>query len=428
MGRRAAACALLLLSACSGAEGVTTTGVHGGSLGPLAPGWSAEPTLVRAVAHGAGPEEAARIEVRPAPWMRAVDGLIDRRPVSVSVVVGGDRVYGHLAGVPRAPASNEKLLLSMAALDRLGPGFRIATEAAIRDRMHDGVVGGDLFLVGHGDPETGADDIHRLAVRLRDAGLTRVDGSIVGDTSAFLRDREAPGWHRIALAYIGLPTALSFDGNVDANGYVFDPERRAAAALTAELRAIGVHVDGEARVGAAPGGLRTIATVRSAPLEEILTRQNVSSDNLDAETLSKLLATEVLGRPGSIADGAAVIESWADDHGAEATLHDACGLSYRDRVSAGALAALLDDARRRPWGDELRASLAAPGEGTLSGRLSGLPVRAKTGTLIGEVSALSGYVRLRDGRWASFSILSQLPKDEAVALEDSIVRAIATNA
>jgi D-alanyl-D-alanine carboxypeptidase/D-alanyl-D-alanine-endopeptidase (penicillin-binding protein 4) len=69
-----------------------------------------------------------------------------------------------------------------------------------------------------------------------------------------------------------------------------------------------------------------------------------------------------------------------------------------------------------------------PGEGTLGGRLAGLEVRAKTGTLIGDISALSGYVRLRSGRWASFSVMSELPKDEAVALEDAIVRAIAANA
>jgi PBP4 family serine-type D-alanyl-D-alanine carboxypeptidase len=299
---------------------------------------------------------------------------------------------------------------------------------AARHRMHDGVVRGDLYLVGHGDPETGADDIHRLAERLRDAGLSRVDGSIVGDTSAFERDREAPGWHRIGLRYIGLPTALSYEANVDAEGFVFDPERRASAALTAELRSLGISVAGPPRASQAPGELRTITGVRSATLSDILRRQNVASINLAAETLSKLLATEALGRPGSIADGAAVIEDWADDRGGGVTLHDACGLSYRNRASAGTLAALLDLARRRPWGGVLAASLAAPGEGTLAGRLAGLPVRAKTGTLIGDVSALSGYVRLRDGRWASFSILSRLPKDEAVSLEDAIVRAVAANA
>lgn len=368
------------------------------------------------------------MEARPAPWMRALDGLIGRRPVSVSVVVDGAGLYGHLAGVPRTPASNEKLLLSMAALHRLGPGYRITTEAAIRTRVRAGVVDGDLYLIGHGDPETGPEDIRRLAVHLRNAGLTRVDGSIVGDTSAFVRDRAAPGWHAIALRYIGLPTALSYEANVDAGGFVFDPERRASAALTAELRALGIPVAGSPRAAAAPGRLRTVAAVGSAPLADILRRQNVASNNLDAETLSKLLATEILDERGSIAGGAAVIEAWADRRGADVTLHDACGLSYRNRVSAEALATLLDRARRRPWGRALAASLAAPGEGTLAGRLAGVLVRAKTGTLIGDVSALSGYVRLQDGRWASFSILSELPKDEAVAVEDAIVRAVAANA
>jgi D-alanyl-D-alanine carboxypeptidase len=46
--------------------------------------------------------------------------------------------------------------------------------------------------------------------------------------------------------------------------------------------------------------------------------------------------------------------------------------------------------------------------------------------LIRSVSALSGYLRLRDGSWGTFSILSRLPKDEATSLEDAIVRAFAT--
>ncbi|MEO8292023.1 MAG: D-alanyl-D-alanine carboxypeptidase, partial [Actinomycetota bacterium] len=333
---------------------------------------------------GAGPAGAARAEVGPAPWMRAVDRLVGQRPLSVAVVVHGTRVYGHLAGVRRAPASNEKLLLSMAALARLGPGYRIPTEARVRGRVRGGVVRGDLFLVGHGDPETGADDIHRLALRLRDAGVIGIEGSVVGDTSGFVRDRQAPGWHPIALHYIGLPTALSYEANVDAGGFVFDPERRAAISLTAELRSLGIFVAGKPRASPAPDQLRTVAAVRSSPLAEILRRQNVASLNLDAETLSKLLATEVRGEPGSIAEGAAVIEAWAKHRGVDATLHDASGLSYRDRVSAGALAELLDQARHRPWGEALASSLAAPGEGTLGGRLAGLPVRAKTGTLIGD--------------------------------------------
>jgi D-alanyl-D-alanine carboxypeptidase/D-alanyl-D-alanine-endopeptidase (penicillin-binding protein 4) len=408
-----------LLGACSGPAATT--------VGPPAPVTS----LAAVVSLLPPPPTAAPPRpdrVRQEPWMRSLDRLIGDRPVSVSVEARGVRIYGHLPRVPRTPASNEKLLLSMAMLDRFGPGYRIATEAAGSARVRDGVLEGDLVLVGHGDPELGAGDLQQLAARLHEAGLRRVTGSVIGDTSAFRRDREAPGWHPIALRYIGLPTALSFEGNVDANGFVFDPERSAAAALAGDLRAVGIHVDGGSRSGVAPSGLRAIAAVRSAPLEDVLTRQNVSSINQDAETLSKLLATDVSGKPGSIARGADFIEAWANARGADVRLHDASGLSYANRVTTGDMATLLNRALRSPWGNGLRTSLAVPGEGTLGGRLAGLEVRAKTGTLIGNISALSGYVRLHSGRWASFSIMSELPKDEAVALEDAIVRAIAANA
>ena len=393
----------------------------------VCPGWIGGRLQIRAVSDDRPPSLPARIHNRAERWMRGLERLIGARPLSASVMVDGAFVYGHLAGVRRAPASNEKLLLSMAVLDRFGPGARIITEAATRGQVRDGVVRGDLYLVGHGDPELDAEDVHRLAVRLRAAGVTRITGGVVGDTSAFVRDRRARGWHPIALRHIGLPTALSYGLNVDADGFVFDPESRAAEALDADLRALGVGVGSAPARGRAPKDPRTIAVVRSAPIADILRRQNVSSINLAAETLGKALATETLGRPGSIAAGADVVEDWANDLDAHVRLHDSSGLSYRNRVSTVSMAALLDDALGRSWGDALRGSLPAPGEGTLGGRLGEIRVRAKTGTLLRNVSALSGYIRLRDGGLASFSIISELPKDEAVALEDAIVRIIAAH-
>jgi D-alanyl-D-alanine carboxypeptidase len=401
---------------------------HGIASIPVCPGWADDPVEVRAVAHGLEPSAPARVHVRAEPWMHGLEHSIGERQLSASVMVDGRFVYGHLAGTARPPASNEKLLLSMAELDRFGPDHRIPTDAASRRGMRHGVVRGDLYLVGHGDPELDSGDLHRLAIELRAAGLTRVQGGVVGDTGTFDRDRGAPGWHPIALRYVGLPTALSYRANVDASGFVLDPERRAAAALDAELRRLGVRIGAPPRAGDAPGRLATTAAVRSDRLSAILRRQNVSSINLDAETLSKGLATATLHRAGSIARGAHVIEGYANGLDAGVTLHDASGLSYRNRVTTASMAALLDDAQARTWGHALVASLPAPGEGTLGGRLAGVTVRAKTGTLIGDVSALSGYVRLRDGRWASFSIMSALPKDEAVALEDAIVRTIAAHA
>ncbi len=396
----------------------------------LCEGWtSGGPFALRAVAPGlARPSTAVPLEVRSAPWMIRIEDLLGALPVSVSVA-NGTSLYEHLGEVPRAPASNEKLLLSMALLDRFGPGYRIPTSAEAR-RVSRRVVRGDLWLTGHGDPEVGPARIAGLALAIRAAGIRSVRGSVVGDRSAFTRERWAPGWHPIALRFIGLPTALTFEGNADAGGFVFDPELRAAAALTADLRSLGVRVAGAPATGREPEGLSRVAAVRSAPLVDVLRRQNVSSNNLDAEVLDKLLGGAASGPPGSIAKGAAAIETWAGASGVAVVAHDGAGLSYRDRVTADGMVVLLGDADRAPWGAALRSTLPTPGEGTLEGRLRGLRVRAKTGTLLQGVSALSGWVWLRrERRWAEFSILSKgLSKAEAVRIEDTVVRIVATQA
>ena len=66
-----------------------------------------------------------------------------------------------------------------------------------------------------------------------------------------------------------------------------------------------------------------------------------------------------------------------------------------------------------------------PGHGTLEDRLSGVLVKAKTGTLDG-ISALSGYVWLeRLQTWAEFSILgANISKSTAIAIEDKVVRTL----
>jgi D-alanyl-D-alanine carboxypeptidase len=349
---------------------------------------------------------------------RRVQTLVRGVPMSVSVAVAGRVVYTHQGDVRRPPVSNEKLLLSLALLSRFGPRHRIPTTVAGRRPKH-GLVNGDLWLVGHGDPELDDAALERLARKLRAAGIRSVRGSVIGVTNTFTRERWAPGWQPIALRFVALPTALTFDGNRWP-----DPERRAAAALTADLRALGVRVSGRARAGREPVAVRRVlAGIRSAPLVDILRRQNADSLNLDAEVLTKMLGAAVLGRPGSIAKGARAIRRWARRHGAAVVAHDGSGLSYTDRVSTNDIVRLLASA----GGATLRSTLPAAGEGTLRGRLLGLRVRAKTGTLLQQVSALSGWVWLRRSRrWAEFTILSRgLPKARAVVLEDALVEAIA---
>ena len=355
----------------------------------------------------------ARTPAAAGGWRAEAGRIVDGLPVSASLVVGGRLAYAHEGAVPRAPASNEKLLLSMALLDRFGPGYRIPTRVR-GSPPRQGVVGGNLWLVGHGDPELDDVTLARLAKTLRRAGIRSVRGSVLGVTGTFSRERWAPGWSPIARRFVTVPTALTYDANAAA-----DPELHAAAVLTADLRALGVRVRGFAGTRRQPLPAPVLATVRSAPLLVILRRQNRDSLNFDAEVLAKLLGAATFGAPGSLAKGARAIDRWAAAEGARIDAYDGSGLSYRDSVTSDALGRLL--ARDR-WAAALRSTLPIAGEGTLAGRLFGIPVRAKTGTLLAGVSALSGWVRLRSHRWAAFSILSRgLAKSRAVSLEDRLV-------
>jgi D-alanyl-D-alanine carboxypeptidase/D-alanyl-D-alanine-endopeptidase (penicillin-binding protein 4) len=381
--------------------------------------WPAQDAL-NAGASGPG----LSLDVVKAKWMRDIDRLTAGRAVSVSVREAGEFLYRRRDREQRIPASNQKLLLSMAILDALGPGFRFETRV-VGPSLAKGVVRGDVWILGRGDPTTGGRQIRRLARKLVDAGVRRVRGSVMGSTSYFARDWWAPGWRWYFPTYhVPLPTALTFRGNRSKSGvHVRDPERRAATYLTRRLEALGVRVAGDPGTGRAPGGLAELAAIRSVPLGEIVRRMNVWSSNFHAEVLGKRLGVAASGTPGTISKGAAATAGWASDHGASVTAYDGSGLSYWNRVTAARVARLLGTAERLPWGGALRSSLPTGGTGTLQGRLGGVTVRAKTGTLIG-VSALSGYVWLeRRATWAEFSILtSGSSKSTAVRIEDSVVR------
>jgi D-alanyl-D-alanine carboxypeptidase/D-alanyl-D-alanine-endopeptidase (penicillin-binding protein 4) len=345
------------------------------------------------------------------------------------VGVDGRVVYRRRATVRRAPASNEKLLLSMALLDRLGPAATLPTIAEA-PHVHGRTIRGALWIRGSGDPEVGRARMRALAHRLKAAGVRRIKGRVMGSIPPFAHDWWAPGWRPFFPATeVARPTALTFEGNTAHGRNIADPERRAAASLTSQLRAIGVRVRGKPGAGRPPRGTTRLAMVQSAPLETILRRQNVKSRNFYAEVLGKLLGERRFGPPGTIRKGAHALERWTRAHGVRVTAHDGSGLSYRNRVTAAGMVRLLWAADRASWGTDVRATLARGGQGTLSGRLRTVDVRAKTGTL-NNISALSGWVRLqRTGGWADFSILSRgISKTTAIRIEDRIVHAVAANA
>jgi D-alanyl-D-alanine carboxypeptidase/D-alanyl-D-alanine-endopeptidase (penicillin-binding protein 4) len=371
---------------------------------------------------------ALAYRISEARWMKRIDALAGDT-TSVALGMDGTYLYERADTRSRTPASNEKLALSMALLDTFGRDYRIVTHAAVAG-TEEGVVAGDLWILGRGDPEVSRARIAALAERIADGGITRVRGRIMGSTSYFRHDWWATGWRKgISRDYVALPTALTFRGNVVAGVHVRDPEQQAAVALTNDLETLSVAVAGTPGAGPAPRGLTDVAAVHSRPLGDILTTMNRWSSNFDAEVLGKLLGASVSGTPGTIAKGAAAIESWAAAQGVDWTAYDSSGLSYADRATAGGIVRLLWAADEAPWGRALRLSLPKGGQGTLHDRLRDVTLHAKTGSLE-NISALSGWVWLEhEDAWAEFSILSSgLDKPAAASIEDRIVRLVSSKA
>jgi len=82
----------------------------------------------------------------------------------------------------------------------LGSEFRYETHLRFSGNESGGVLRGDLVLVGSGDPSFGSseisasDPLRSWATQLRQRGITRVEGRILGDDRVFDRQPYAEGW------------------------------------------------------------------------------------------------------------------------------------------------------------------------------------------------------------------------------------------
>lgn len=113
----------------------------------------------------------------------------------------GETLYARNAGRMFVPASNMKLVTAASALDALGPEYRYVTRFAARGEVRDGVLRGDLVVIGGGDP-TISDRFHAdvgavlrgWADSLRAHGVRRVTGAIVADDDVFDEQPLGRGW------------------------------------------------------------------------------------------------------------------------------------------------------------------------------------------------------------------------------------------
>lgn len=124
------------------------------------------------------------------------------------------------------PASNMKLISTGAALHSLGGEYRYKTQIGHSGEIADGVLKGDLYIIGGGDPTIGSKDSIATPLELtfsqwekiiRSAGIRKIEGRIFGSSGDFFSGmQEEPTWlwNDIGTYYGAGVTGLMFYENV----------------------------------------------------------------------------------------------------------------------------------------------------------------------------------------------------------------------
>lgn len=306
------------------------------------------------------------------------------------------------------PASTEKVVTAVCALDALGPSYTLDTRLMATGEVNGGVLKGDLYVRGAMDPLLTVADVRALAARLKEAGVQRVAGRIVADAS--MKDGDEYGWGW-----------CWDDKNAVLSPLLCGGKPGLAGELKAALGRAGVKV-GAVVAGVTPAAARELVVLRR-PLAEVLQPMMKESDNLCAECVFYQLGRtrkEVAARLVPLL-------------GEEVTVADGSGLSLYNYQTPETFTRLLGYAAARPDSifQPLLAALPIAGvDGTLKNRMQGtaaeVAVRAKTGTVT-AVSTLVGYTTQRStNHLLAFAIMNQGVKSGAQgrALQDEVCRVI----
>lgn len=393
---------------------------------------SSPPTVTAPDERAAAAENVAALFARSAPH-RVFWGVVIRS------LDKGDALFALNPDQLFVPASNTKLLTVAAAADRLGWNFTFDTTIRATTTLDpEGTIRGDIVVRGSGDPTPGdrpplTGAVTALADALRQRGVRRIEGRVIGDDDEFLDEPYGAGWawDDLPFSYSAPVGALNYDENVrlaapgpaasETPRYasVDNPTIAFADALRVALLARGIAVAGGAAdidtspPGPLPANAPLLASYRSPPLSEIAVRLLKASQNLYAEVFLRAIG-HLPGQPGSSKAGLAAIQEtfsrWGIEPGSVAQA-DGSGLSRYNLATPATMTKVLEhmyrDAALR---DEWMAALPIAGvDGTLEKRMKGTAaegqVFAKTGSL-SSVRALSGYIHARSGEWFVFSILA----------------------
>jgi D-alanyl-D-alanine carboxypeptidase/D-alanyl-D-alanine-endopeptidase (penicillin-binding protein 4) len=124
--------------------------------------------------------------------------------IAVQSLPSNERLFDLNARTLMVPASVAKVVSLATAVDAVGWDYRFTTTLRAGGSVSDGVLHGDLLVVGSGDPAMGGrggDDLSTWVTALKDAGIHGIEGRIVGVDDAFEEPRPGFAWSWDDLGY-----------------------------------------------------------------------------------------------------------------------------------------------------------------------------------------------------------------------------------
>jgi len=285
-------------------------------------------------------------------------------------------LVNHNALQPLPAASLTKVATSLAALKTWGPNHTFITEIRTTGSVQEGVLEGDLVIVGGGDPLFVGPEAVSIGHSLHQLGIQRVSGNlvIVGVfTMDFLSDPMQAA-ERLRQGFKGQVYSLAVE-----NSYTPPPQW---AALSSTLEISGV-VQWQTYTPQSQLLLRH----SSLPLYALLKQMNVNSNN----ALATALTTQIGGVPTLVTRVTAATGVPAR----EFALQNGSGLGQENRLSPRAVVALLQGIQQELQEHQLTLAdvlpVASRDRGTIEERQLPNAAIVKTGTLW-NVSALAGVI------------------------------------
>ncbi len=215
-----------------------------GGLGAAA--WAASSTASTASASMPAPVQAALRQAQlPAESLSVVVARVQDAPDKPR--------WQHLAQQPRNPASLIKLVTTVSALDVMGPHYTWRTLVATDGNLQDGVLRGNLYLKGEGDPGWVMEKLWQLLRRIRGLGIERIEGDVVLDRTAFDLPPHDPAAFDgdVLKPYNVGPDAWLVNHHAVSLFFVPDPAAKVARVL-AEPPMAGVHIPTQLPLSAGP--------------------------------------------------------------------------------------------------------------------------------------------------------------------------------